>query len=262
MFYSKPLCILLFIRVPWLCCFAFIHVPKRAQFSSVRFVRSLALTHSFSADSVVLSTSTIFHWCMWLKFFPLISRMLFTLARPGFSLAVVCDVFEQQTEAAYVTKGTFVKCLWVGSLRTQTQRLEWTHRDWALEHDIRFIQFSNWGERIYLMVKQSKRLIHLRAFYWQKKNAWMWLVKELDGVPMYVLMLSWAKGASTCSGTIHFIPRGWWAENFEVATARSIRSLNSVGQIMMKRLVELMSFVSIFWRRFYKLRISCSNYSQ
>lgn len=169
MFYSKPLCILLFIRVPWLCCFAFIHVPKRAQFSSVRFVRSLALTHSFSADSVVLSTSTIFHWCMWLKFFPLISRMLFTLARPGFSLAVVCDVFEQQTEAAYVTKGTFVKCLWVGSLRTQTQRLEWTHRDWALEHDIRFIQFSNWGERIHLMGKQSKRLIHLRAFYWQKK---------------------------------------------------------------------------------------------
>lgn len=200
MFYSEPLCILLFIRVPWLCCFAFIHVPKCAQFSSVRFVRSLALTHSFSADSVVLSTSTIFHWCMWLNFFPLISRMLFTLARPGFSLAVVCDVFEQQTEAAYVTKGTFVKCLWVGSPRTQTQRLEWTRRDWALEHDILFIQFSNWGERIHLMGKQSKRLIHLRAFYWQK-NAWKWLVKELDGVPMYVLMLSWAKGASTSSST-------------------------------------------------------------
>lgn len=101
-----------------------------------------------------------------------------------------------------------------------------------------------------------------KSFLLTKKNAGMWLVKELDGVPMYVLMLSWAKGASTCSGTIHFIPRGWWAENFEVATARSIRSLNSVGQIMMKRLVELMSFVSIFWRRFYKLRISCSNYSQ
>lgn len=265
MFYSKPLCILLFIRVPWLCCFAFIHVPKRAQFSSVRFVRSLALTHSFSADSVVLSTSTIFHWCMWLKFFS--THFTYVVyARAARVLFGCCVWCFWATNGGCVCNKRHICKMFVGwlashsdpAIRMNSSRLgSWTWYPFYTVFEL--------GRKDIFDGKTIKTSNSSKSFLLTKKNAWMWLVKELDGVPMYVLMLSWAKGASTCSGTIHFIPNdgnGWWAENFEVATARSIRSLNSVGQIMMKRLVELMSFVSIFWRRFYKLRISCSNYSQ
>lgn len=59
----EPLCILLLIRAPWYCCFAFIHVPKCALFSSVWFVRSFARLFecsSFVPISVLLYRSLLY----------------------------------------------------------------------------------------------------------------------------------------------------------------------------------------------------------